>query len=296
MTFKSSKICLLNLSRRSVNCTPREQNVRGGKIMKSKECLYHDDKEMEDATMNKEAWIFCILKPRVEEIQKEQRVEEMGVALSQRTQMDLLHAMTELICREMQKNGHYETHFHQILDLLLRKQKDLDVAKLCRNVVVKKAEGFGCSKIVQKCGWCKPVAGGVKVNWAVSRDGESCAYFIRNSRGMFCAAEVYSREGWGEQRELVEDMLRDCLEWCKIKGEGCTLRDLVKERLHDCEEWCSKKMICKVWVESHSWSGIEMNSTNQGVMMRRSQCSEKGLGSWGFWAAASCVWEGSEVE
>lgn len=57
--------------------------------------------------------------------------------------------------------------------------------------------------------------------------------------------------------------------------EGCTLRDLVKEMLHDCEEWCSKKMICKVWVESHSWSGIEMNSTNQGVMMRRSQCSEK---------------------
>ncbi|XP_031099855.1 uncharacterized protein LOC116004058 [Ipomoea triloba] len=77
------------------------QKSRGGEIMKRKEGCYTEQRSLD--LLHFEAKQLPNSKRK--EIQKEQRVEEMGVAVSQRTQMDLLHAMTELICREIQSRN-----------------------------------------------------------------------------------------------------------------------------------------------------------------------------------------------
>ncbi|XP_019159332.1 PREDICTED: uncharacterized protein LOC109156012 [Ipomoea nil] len=89
--------------------------------------------------------------------------------------------------------------------------------------IMKRAESFGYGKIVQRTGWCRPRRGSVKVNWAI--EDNSCGFFIRNSRGMFCVAGVYSFENGEDIQAVAKRMLRDCWNW------GCRnhIRDMCFE-------------------------------------------------------------------
>nr|GMD38033.1 uncharacterized protein LOC109147873 [Ipomoea batatas] len=57
-----------------------------------------------------------------------------------------------------------------------------------------------------------------KVNWTVSMDNLSCGFFVRNSKGGFCLAGVYSVVGGSGMDELIKIMLTSCLEWCEQKS------------------------------------------------------------------------------
>lgn len=77
-----------------------------------------------------------------------------------------------------------------VVDCIQRKWPSWDPLPPNCNFIIKKAEGFGCGRIVQKSCWCRPLPGSVKINWTVGRDGLSCGFFGRNSKGMFCVAGV----------------------------------------------------------------------------------------------------------
>lgn len=83
---------------------------------------------------------------------------------------------------------------------------------------MRKMERLGCGRIVRRLRWCRPGAGTVKINWAVGGDGRSCGFFVRDSKGMFCAAGTYALKEGQEIKELLEEMLVDCWRWCVSKN------------------------------------------------------------------------------
>nr|GMD80958.1 Transmembrane protease serine 13 [Ipomoea batatas] len=126
------------------------------------------------------------------------------------------------------------------------------------NFILKKAEGFGCGRIVQRSSWCRPLPGSVKVNWTVSSDRMRCGFFARNAKGMFCLAGVYS---------------------CSIDAD---LKVLITGMLHDCLTWCKRKYIGSVYLETEDWREVGDGIDDHPHMkIQKIQCAEKGA-IWSF--------------
>lgn len=136
-----------------------------------------------------------------------------------------------------------------VTDCIQRKWPSWDPLPPNWNLIMKRAEGFGCGRIVQTSNWCKPLPGSVKVNWTVSMDNLSCGFFIRNSRGGFCLAGVYSVIGSGGMNELITIMLNSCLEWCEQKSYYSVFLETedwrgLKEDIMDISHLSIKKIQC----------------------------------------------------
>lgn len=106
--------------------------------------------------------------------------------------------------------------------------------------IVKKAEGFGCGRVIQRTSWCRPIGGAIKINWAARESEGGCAYFVRNSRGKFCAAGVYSALRGGSLDDLIKLMLKDCVLWCmrmhyiNVVFEAADWRNLEEDEWRTC--------------------------------------------------------------
>ncbi|XP_019151077.1 PREDICTED: uncharacterized protein LOC109147873 [Ipomoea nil] len=138
-------------------------------------------------------------------------------------------------------------------ECIQRKWPHWDPLPPCWKFIMKKVDSFGCGRITQRSNWCRPWPGVVKVNWALDNEEKSCAFFVRNSRGRFCLAGVYSLENGQNLEELIQSMLGYCWEWCKFKR------------------------ITKVIFETSNWRGIELNGldTAQGSWIRKETCLER---------------------
>ncbi|XP_031115112.1 uncharacterized protein LOC116019135 [Ipomoea triloba] len=132
-------------------------------------------------------------------------------------------------------------------------------------VIMKKARGFGCQRITVAVCWEKPPRGYVKINCAANMRGDTCGYFVRNSGGQLCAAGVYSR---GELfdltlQELIAVMLKDCWDWCALKGIDrvvigsndieCLSDEVLPQGWSGAGRRCKEKVNCVV--ECCRWGG-----------------------------------------
>ncbi|XP_031121065.1 uncharacterized protein LOC116024311 [Ipomoea triloba] len=100
-----------------------------------------------------------------------------------------------------------------MVDCIMRKWPSWDPFPPNWNYILRRADLFKCSKIVREASWCKPPKGWIKINTAVKKG--SCSFMIRNSKGEFVMARVYSGD-----RDMEMIMLKECLSWCKKRGLG----------------------------------------------------------------------------
>nr|GMD96695.1 uncharacterized protein LOC109147873 [Ipomoea batatas] len=135
------------------------------------------------------------------------------------------------------------------------------------NFIIKKAEGFDCGRIVQKSCWCRPLPGSVKINWTVGRDGLSCGFFGRNSKGMFCVAGVYTSHDITEIKSLIVRMLHDCTDWCRSKN--------VNFVYFETEDWRGKN-VNSVYFGTEDWRGVIWDGNNcSDIRIHNIQCAKR---------------------
>nr|GLL21715.1 uncharacterized protein LOC109147873 [Ipomoea trifida] len=97
-----------------------------------------------------------------------------------------------------------------------------------------------------------PLPGSVKINWTVGRDGLSCGFFGRNSKGMFCVAGVYTSHDRTEIKSLIIRMLYDCTDWCRSKN------------------------VNSVYFETEDWRGVIWDGNNcSDIRIHNIQCAER---------------------
>ncbi|XP_019191194.1 PREDICTED: uncharacterized protein LOC109185694 [Ipomoea nil] len=119
-------------------------------------------------------------------------------------------------------------------------------------IILRKAESFGCVRIVQRSCWVRPGPGAIKINWAVDDEERSCSFFVRNSSGRFCLAGVYT--------------LR----------EGQDLKSLIQEMMRYCWSWCNLKRMEKVSFETNNWRETDLDCLSlQGHQVRMETCLDK---------------------
>nr|GMD04665.1 uncharacterized protein LOC109162453 [Ipomoea batatas] len=83
------------------------------------------------------------------------------------------------------------------------------------NAMMRRVQGFGVQKAVVRNGWCKPPKGWIKVNMTAKE--RSCGFFVRNAKGQFYIAGVYSICEGESMNELRGLMVQDVWAWCRRK-------------------------------------------------------------------------------
>ncbi|XP_019166699.1 PREDICTED: uncharacterized protein LOC109162453 [Ipomoea nil] len=136
------------------------------------------------------------------------------------------------------------------------------------NVILRRVDGFGVQRKIVKESWCKPPMGWVKVNLAESKNGQSYSFFIRNGKGQFCLAGIYSSDLFGPQSSLKKEIVKDVRAWCRRK-KLCRLEFETDEpgfkydnAGHDdgLERWnsCSSRVnSLAVWI-ANKWEGLSL--------------------------------------
>lgn len=105
----------------------------------------------------------------------------------------------------------------EVTECIARRWPDWDPFPPNWAAVIRRAENFGVQRVVTQSSWCKPPRGWVKVNLAVGTRRQSGGFIIRNAKGKFCVAGVYSGENFGHGKELREVMVQDAWAWCRRK-------------------------------------------------------------------------------
>lgn len=120
--------------------------------------------------------------------------------------------------------------------------------------IMKRVESFRCTRIVKRSAWNRPDKGWMKINWTANVEKTDCGFIIRNSRGHFYLAGVYSLQPSIEWTDLMNQMVQDCVNWCerkciyqvvletdlRRKWERGTTMGSVKLKV----EYCSKEVNC----------------------------------------------------
>lgn len=121
---------------------------------------------------------------------------------------------------------------------------------------MKRTRNFGSQRLTKAVCWEKPPKGWVKINCVVSVDKSSCGYFVRNTKGHFCGAGIYSKgEMYNDSlNELVKEMFMDGWSWSRTKGvervliesndEECLKTELLPQIWNGAGRKCKKKVNC----------------------------------------------------